>query len=144
MRIEKTTQKTKGSGGQNRKAGDNFMDKNRNKPGVIETESGLQYIIINKTEGETPTKHDTVSVNQRITLINGSLISDTFSTGEADIFPMKQAINGLKEGLMMMAEGSRYRFFIPPDLAWGKRGAGQKIGPFATLIFDVRLESIEF
>jgi FKBP-type peptidyl-prolyl cis-trans isomerase FkpA len=119
-----------------------FLKKNRLKEDVIETESGLQYTIVNQGEGASPTEWSMVEVNQRILLVDGTVIKDTFRTPDIDRFSMEEAIAGLKEGLPLMKEGARYRFFVPPDLAWGKRGAGDKIGAHATLIFDIRLERV--
>lgn len=119
-----------------------FLKKNRLKPDVIETASGLQYTIVNPGEGTSPTEWSTVEVNQRILLVDGTVIKDTFRTPDSDYFTMEEAIAGLKEGLPLMKEGGRFRFVVPPDLAWGKRGAGSKIGPNATLVFDIRLERV--
>lgn len=119
-----------------------FLKKNRLKADVNETESGLQYTIMNEGEGTSPTEWSTVEVNQRILLVDGTVIKDTFRTPDTDRFNMEEAIAGLKEGLPLMREGARFRFFVPPDLAWGKRGAGDKIGAYATLIFDIRLERV--
>ncbi len=119
-----------------------FLKKNRQKADVTETESGLQYTIVNQGEGASPTGWSKVEVNQRILLVDGTVIKDTFRTPDTDRFSMEEAIAGLKEGLPLMKEGARYRFFVPPDLAWGKRGAGDKIGAHATLIFDIRLERV--
>ncbi|MGJ8642555.1 MAG: FKBP-type peptidyl-prolyl cis-trans isomerase [Luteolibacter sp.] len=121
---------------------EDFLKKNRSKADVIETESGLQYTIVNEGDGASPTEWSTVDVNQRILLVDGTVIKDTFRTPDTDRFSMEEAIAGLKEGLPLMKEGARYRFFVPPDLAWGKRGAGDKIGAYATLIFDIRLERV--
>ena len=120
-----------------------FLKKNRLKEAVIETDSGLQYTIVKEGEGASPTGWSTVEVNQRILLVDGTVIKDTFRTPDTDRFSMEEAIAGLKEGLPLMKEGARYRFFVPPDLAWGKRGAGDKIGAYATLIFDIRLERVK-
>jgi FKBP-type peptidyl-prolyl cis-trans isomerase FkpA len=121
---------------------ESFLKKNRLKEDVTETESGLQYTVVNQGEGASPTEWSTVEVNQRILLVDGTVIKDTFRTPDTDRFSMEEAIAGLKEGLPLMKEGARYRFFVPPDLAWGKRGAGDKIGAYATLIFDIRLERV--
>lgn len=121
---------------------ESFLKRNRLKEDVIETESGLQYTVVNQGEGASPTEWSTVEVNQRILLVDGTVIKDTFRTPDTDRFTMEEAIAGLKEGLPLMKEGARYRFFVPPDLAWGKRGAGDKIGAYATLIFDIRLERV--
>ncbi len=134
--------KGKGSSGYNRKNSHDFLEKNRHKPDVMVTDSGLQYIIIDKQDGKRPHEDNVVCVHQRITLIDGSVIDDTYQKNEPLEFSMAEAIPGYREGLKMMSIGSRYRFVIPPDLAWGKRGAGDKIGPNAVLIIDARLIEI--
>jgi FKBP-type peptidyl-prolyl cis-trans isomerase FkpA len=132
----------RGGAGQNRAESDAFLEKNRQKPDVIETASGLQYTIREEGSGTRPDEWSTVEVNQRILLVDGTVIKDTYHGVETDIFKMEEAIDGLKEGLPLMQEGAKYRFVVPPDLAWGKRGAGTKIGPYAALIFDIRLEKV--
>ena len=134
--------KQKGTPGFNRKNSRLFLAKNRSKPGVAETSSGLQYLIRDETNGIHPTITDTVVVHQRIFLIDGTPIDDTYKKDEPAVFAMAEAIAGYQEGLLMMGIGSRFRFFIPHELAWGKRGAGSKIGPYATLIIDARLIEI--
>jgi FKBP-type peptidyl-prolyl cis-trans isomerase FkpA len=138
------TKKRRGSGtpGDNRAESEAFLKKNRLKEGVVETESGLQYTIVDPGEGASPTEWSTVEVNQRILLVDGTVIKDTYRAPDNDRFTMEEAIVGLKEGLRLMKEGGRFRFVVPPDLAWGKRGAGKKIGPYAALIFDIRLERV--
>lgn len=133
--------KTKGSTGLNKKNAADFLDKNRRKPGVVETDSGLQYIMVDAadTPGRRPTLEHTVVVQQRISLLDGTLIEDTYKKPEPATFSMQDAIEGYQEGLALMKTGDRAKFFIPSDLAWGKRGAGKKIGPYATLIIDARL-----
>jgi FKBP-type peptidyl-prolyl cis-trans isomerase FkpA len=133
--------KAKGSTGLNKKNAADFLDKNRHKPGVVETDSGLQYIIVDSAEApeKQPTLEDIVVVQQRISLLDGTLIEDTYKKPAPAAFSMQEAIEGYQEGLALMQIGDRFKFFIPSDLAWGKRGAGQKIGPYATLIIDARL-----
>lgn len=131
--------KGKGSKGQNRKTTDDFLTKNKKKPGVIETKSGLQYIIVDDAKGDKPTEESFLTVEQRITLVDGTVLADTYKQAEHEEFPLKEGIDGLIEGMQLMSKGARYKFFIPPHLAWGKRGAGTKIGPYATIIIDVRL-----
>ena len=133
--------KAKGSTGLNKKSAAEFMDKNRHKPGVMETESGLQYVVVDAAEnpGEQPTLEDTVTVQQRIALLDGSVIEDTYKKPAPATFSMQEAIEGYQEGLSLMKTGDRFKFFIPSDLAWGKRGVGRRIGPYATLIIDARL-----
>ncbi|MDT8390529.1 MAG: FKBP-type peptidyl-prolyl cis-trans isomerase [Lentisphaeria bacterium] len=133
---------SKGSPGLNRKETEAFLAKNAKKPGVIETKSGLQYMIIDEGDGPSPAMDDVVVVDQRVSLLNGTVVADTYRTGEKDRFSLREAIAGLREGMLLMPLGARYKFFVGPDLAWGKRGAGVNIGPFATLIFDIRLLEI--
>lgn len=132
----------RGGAGQNRAESDAFLQKNRQKPDVIETASGLQYTVREEGTGKSPDEWSTVEVNQRILLVDGTVIKDTYHGVTTDVFKMEEAIDGLKEGLPLMKEGAKYRFVVPPDLAWGKRGAGLKIGPYAALIFDIRLEKV--
>ena len=113
--------------------------RNRQKPGVVEIESGLQYVIIEESQGPKPNLEHTVVVHQRISLVDGTPVDDTYQKDVPAEFTMQEAIPGYREGLMLMSVGSRYKLFIPPDLAWGKRGAGAKIGPNALLVIDARL-----
>ena len=131
--------KSRGSSGNNRKTGEVFLEKNRTKEGVIETDSGLQYKIVETGAGDSPNKKSYVTVHQRCTLVNGTLLEDTYRENEPSEVQMKELIEGYQEGLMLMNKGARYKFFIPPELAWGKNGTGNKIPPNAVLIFDVRL-----
>ena len=142
MGRQKKSNRNRGGAGQNRAESDAFLKKNRSKPGVIETPSGLQYFIRESGTGKQPDEWSTVEVNQRILLADGTVIKDTYHGTETDIFTIEEAIDGLKEGLQLMKEGAKYRFVVPPDLAWGKRGAGNKIGPYAALVFDIRLEKV--
>ena len=144
MGSRKKNKKPRGRGGagQNRTAGEAYLAKNRQKPDVVETASGLQYTVREEGSGKSPDEWSTVAVNQRILLVDGTVIKDTYHSVEMDRFSLEEAIDGLKEGLPLMKEGGKTRFVVPPDLAWGKRGAGLKIGPYATLIFDIRLEKV--
>ncbi|UTF58781.1 FKBP-type peptidyl-prolyl cis-trans isomerase [Gilvimarinus sp. DA14] len=134
----------KGSSGQNRAASDNYIEKYRQKDDVQETASGLLYRVLESGDGMTPTEADSVEVNQRIQLVGGKVVGDTYKEGMPDEFTMKEAIAGIREGLQLMQEGARYEFVVPPDLAWGKKGVGNKIGPNAVLIFDLRLLRVLF
>ena len=139
MGRDKNQRKGKGSKGFNRKNTDDFLDKNRGKPDILLTTSGLQYLIVEAEVGDKPLDTSRVEVHQRISLMDGTVIDDTYKTSDPAVFSLEEAISGYREGLLMMSTGSRYRFFIHPDLAWGKRGAGHKIGPNAVLIIDARL-----
>lgn len=134
----------KGSSGQNRKASEDYLARYSQKEGVITTESGLLYRVLEAGTGMTPSLGDSVTVNQRIMFVNGKVIADTYKSGEPDSFSMKEAIPGIREGLQLMAEGARYEFVVPPELAWGKKGVGDKIGPNAVLVFDLRLLAVKF
>lgn len=112
-----------------------FLAENASKPGVVKTASGLQYQILQEGQGATPAATSQVTVNYRGSLIDGT----EFDSGEAVSFPLDRVIPGWTEGLQLMKEGAKYRFFIPADLAYGERGAGGRIPPNAALIFDVEL-----
>ena len=134
------TSSGRGGAGQNRAESEAFLKKNRQRPDVLETPSGLQYTVREEGTGKSPDEWSTVEINQRILLVDGTIIKDTYHGVETDTFTIKEAIPGLQEGLPLMKEGGKTRFVVPSDLAWGKRGTGRKIGPFAALIFDIRLE----
>ncbi len=138
MKREKRN-KSRGSSGNNRKAAEDFLDKNRNKEGVFETSSGLQYQVIEEGDGDQPFEGCNVIIHQRCLLQNGKVIEDTFKENEPDEVPMDELIEGYKEGILLMKKGSRFKLFVPPELGWGKKGTGNKIPPNALLIFDVRL-----
>ena len=112
-----------------------FLAENAVKPGIVKTASGLQYQILQEGQGPTPAATSQVTVNYRGSLIDGT----EFDSGETISFPLDRVIPGWTEGLQLMKEGAKYRFFIPADLAYGERGAGGSIPPNAALIFDVEL-----
>lgn len=112
-----------------------FLRENAAKPGVISTASGLQYQVLQEGQGAIPGPTDTVTVNYRGSLIDGT----EFDSGDAVSFPLNRVIPGWTEGLQLMKEGARYRFFIPSALAYGAQGAGRVIPPNAVLIFEVEL-----
>lgn len=116
-----------------------FLEENAKKPGVKTTASGLQYEIITSGTGATPKPTDEVTTNYRGTLINGKQFDSSYDRGEPAKFPVNRVIPGWTEALQMMKEGDKWRLFIPYNLAYGERGAGQDIPPFATLIFDIEL-----
>lgn len=131
--------KSRGSTGNNRKSGEDFMTKNSKKEGVVCTDSGLQYKIIEDGNGDSPFESCNVIIHQRCTLLNGKIIADTYKENEPDEVPMEELIAGYREGLMLMRKGGKSKLFIPPELAWGKKGTSNKIPPNAVLIFDVKL-----
>ena len=123
--------------------GIDYLEANKEKEGVMTTESGLQYEVLTAAEGPKPTADDTVSVHYVGTLIDGTEFDSSIARGEPAQFPLKGVIPGWTEGLQLMNVGSKYRFVIPSDLAYGDRGAGQAIGPGETLIFEVELLEIK-
>ena len=120
---------------ENQEQGRAFLAENAKKEGVKTTASGLQYKVLTEGTGKSPVATDQVTVNYAGTLISGK----EFDASKGINFPLKGVIAGWTEGLQLMKEGGKYRFFIPPELAYGTRGAGGVIGPNQTLIFDVDL-----
>lgn len=122
----------------NAKAASEFLAENQSKPGIQHTTSGLQYEVIEEGSGPMPAAKDTVTVNY----VGKFLSGEEFDSGQGISFPLKGVIPGWTEGLQLMKTGAKYRFFIPPDLAYGPHGAGRLIGPNMALIFEVELKSI--
>ncbi|MDD5861405.1 MAG: FKBP-type peptidyl-prolyl cis-trans isomerase [Prevotella sp.] len=123
--------------------GQQFLEENGKKPGVITTASGLQYQVLREGNGQRPKATDEVECHYEGTLINGQKFDSSYDRGQTATFPLNQVIAGWTEGLQLMQEGAKYRFFIPYQLGYGERGAGQSIPPFATLIFDVELIKVK-
>ncbi len=134
--------RSKGSAGNNRKAGEDFLRQNMMKPGVKETDSGLQFSVVEEMAGESPSLNDKVKIHQRALLLDGKILEDTYRQNRPDEVLVEELIEGLQEGLQLMSVGSRYRFWVPADLAWGRKGTGNKIPPNAVLSFDIRLLEI--
>ena len=120
-------------------AGEKYLAENAKKDGVITTASGLQYQVLREGNGKKPTAKDSVKCHYEGFLIDGTVFDSSVQRGEPAVFGLQQVIAGWTEGLQLMQEGGKYRFFIPYRLAYGEGGAGQLIPPFATLIFDVEL-----
>lgn len=134
--------RSKGSAGNNRKSGEDFLIQNSRKDGVVEIGSGLQYLIVEEKSGNKPGMFDTVKIHQRALLLDGKILEDTYRQNKPDEVKIDELIEGLQEGLQMMNVGSRYKFWVPSDLAWGRKGTGNKIPPNAVLSFDIRLVEI--
>lgn len=126
----------------NRKAGEEFLSVNRNREGVVELPSGLQYQILKKGEGAVPGASDKVKCHYHGTLINGQVFDSSVDRGEPAVFGVSQVIPGWVEALQLMPVGSKWRLFIPSELAYGAQGAGQAIEPNSALVFDVELLDI--
>jgi FKBP-type peptidyl-prolyl cis-trans isomerase FklB len=127
----------------NLKDGQEFLTANKTKEGVVTLPSGLQYKILTQGKGPKPTANDTVVCQYRGTLIDGTEFDSSYKRGQPATFPVSRVIKGWTEALELMPIGSKWQLFIPPDLAYGDRGAGNMIGPNATLIFEVELMSIQ-
>jgi FKBP-type peptidyl-prolyl cis-trans isomerase len=127
----------------NKEAGEKFLEQNQGKDGVSVTESGLQYEVLEAGDGDKPTADSTVEVHYTGSLIDGTVFDSSVQRGETIEFPLNGVIPGWTEGLQLMSVGSKYRFTIPSNLAYGERGAGQQIPPHSTLVFDVELIDIK-
>ena len=127
----------------NKKEGDAFLAANKSKDGIVALPSGLQYKILQEGTGAKPTAADTVTVNYRGTLINGTEFDSSYKRGQPSSFPVGGIIKGWTEALLLMPVGSKWQLFIPPDLAYGPRQASPAIGPNSTLLFEVELLSIQ-
>lgn len=123
--------------------GKKFLADNAKKPGVVTLPSGLQYTIIKDGTGASPLAADKVTVHYTGTLLDGEVFDSSVERGEPATFPVNGVIKGWTEALQLMKVGSKWKLFIPSDLAYGERGAGGKIKPFATLVFEVELLSID-
>jgi FKBP-type peptidyl-prolyl cis-trans isomerase len=134
--------RNKGSAGNNRKSGEDFLALNATKEGVKETESGLQYLVVEQVGQTHPGLFDTAKIHQRALLLDGKILEDTYRRNEPDEVKIEELIEGLQEGLQMMGVGSRYKFWVPAELGWGRKGSGNKIPPNAVLAFDIRLLEI--
>ncbi|HCU64736.1 MAG TPA: peptidylprolyl isomerase [Rheinheimera sp.] len=123
-------------------AGEAFLAENAKKPGVVTTASGLQYEVLVAGDGEKPTRASTVRTHYHGTLIDGTVFDSSYNRGQPAEFPVGGVIAGWTEALQLMPVGSKYRLYIPHQLAYGERGAGASIAPFSALVFDVELLAI--
>lgn len=122
-----------------REDGERFLAENAKKEGVTVLPSGLQYTVIKEGNGAKPLATDRVKCHYEGTLPNGTIFDSSYKRGEPAVFPLNGVIAGWTEGVQLMNEGAKYRFFIPYHLAYGERGVGQAIPPYAALVFDVEL-----
>ena len=127
------------AGKAHKEAGEKYLAENAKKDGVITLPSGLQYQVLKEGNGKKPSAKDTVMCHYEGFLIDGTGFDSSIQRGEPATFPLQQVIAGWTEGLQLMQEGAKYRFFIPYRLGYGEGGAGNSIPPFAALIFDVEL-----
>jgi len=124
------------------KEGEDFLSANEKRPGVVKTASGLQYEVIKMGTGDKPKAEDNVTVHYHGTLIDGTVFDSSVDRGEPASFGLNQVIPGWTEGVQLMNPGSKYKFYIPYNLAYGEQGAGGIIKPYSTLIFEVELITI--
>jgi FKBP-type peptidyl-prolyl cis-trans isomerase FklB len=127
----------------NKADGEKFLAENAKKEGVKVLPSGLQYKEITPGTGKSPKTADTVTTHYKGTLIDGTEFDSSYKRGQPATFPVSGVIPGWTEALQLMKEGAKWQLFVPPDLAYGERGAGQVIGPNATLIFEVELLAVK-
>ncbi|HSE14006.1 MAG TPA: FKBP-type peptidyl-prolyl cis-trans isomerase [Candidatus Deferrimicrobium sp.] len=127
----------------NKADGERFLAENAKKEGVKVLPSGLQYKVIAPGTGKSPTTADTVTTHYRGTLIDGTEFDSSYKRGQPATFPVSGVIPGWTEALQLMKEGAKWQLFVPPGLAYGERGAGQVIGPNATLVFEVELLTVK-
>lgn len=120
-----------------------FMESNKAKPGVVTTASGLQYEIVREGAGEKPMLADTVTVHYKGQLSDGTVFDSSYDRGEPATFPLDRVIQGWQEGLQLIPIGGHYRIYVPYELGYGERGAGQNIPPYSSLVFDVELISVQ-
>jgi len=140
--LAKQQEKQKMIGEKNKKEGDEFLAKNKARPGVITTASGLQYEVLSPGAGENPKPTDKVTVHYKGTLLDGTTFDSSYDRGEPATFVLNQVIAGWTEGVALMKPGAKFKFYIPPAIGYGDRGAGPTIGPNSVLVFEVELISI--
>lgn len=124
---------------ESKKAGVEFLAKNAKKDKIVTTASGLQYQILVEGKGASPKATDKVTVHYKGTLLDGTEFDSSYKHGAPATFPLDHVIKGWTEGVQLMKEGAKYKFFIPSELAYGEQGAGRAVGPNETLIFEVEL-----
>ena len=124
-------------------AGEAFLAENGKKDGVVTLPSGLQYQVLKEGNGKKPSATDQVVCHYEGTLIDGTVFDSSYQRNQPATFGLNQVIAGWTEGVQLMQEGAKYRFFIPYNLAYGEHGAGAQIPPFATLVFDVELIEVK-
>ncbi len=136
---EKISRQRQEAGKAHKEAGEKYLAENAKKEGVITLPSGLQYQVLKPGNGKKPTAKDSVKCHYEGFLIDGTVFDSSVQRGEPAVFGLQQVIAGWTEGLQLMQEGAKYRFFIPYRLAYGEGGAGSSIPPYAALVFDVEL-----
>lgn len=140
---QKAVEQRNAAADKNKKDGEKYLADNKKKKGVKETKSGLQYKIIKAGSGKSPNEKDTVVVNYRGTLTDGTEFDSSYKRGQPATFQVGQVIKGWQEAIQLMKTGAKWEVYIPSDLGYGPNGAGGKIGPNAALVFEVELLEIK-
>ncbi|MBI3778120.1 MAG: FKBP-type peptidyl-prolyl cis-trans isomerase [Gammaproteobacteria bacterium] len=140
---KKEQEKTEALAKKNLETGQAFLEANKKKEGVVTLPSGLQYKVITEGKGKQPKSTDTVVAHYRGTLIDGTEFDSSYKRNEPATFPVEGVIKGWQETLPLMKEGAKWQVYIPSDLGYGARGAGNAIGPNQVLIFDIELLSVK-
>lgn len=140
--MEKQKEMAEKNFGENRKAGEKFLAENKTKEGVKTTDSGLQYIVLKEGKGDTPNPTSKIKIHYHGTTIDGKVFDSTVDKNKPYESKANIFIPGFNEGLSLMKEGAKYRFFIPQEIAYGVQQRGQLIKPFSALIFEVELLEI--
>ncbi len=140
--LAQQQEKMAAAGSENAAAGEAFLAENKDREGVMTTDSGLQYEVVEEGEGPSPSASDRVTVHYRGTLVDGTQFDSSIDRGQPATFRLDQVIAGWTEGLQLMNVGSKYKLYVPAELAYGPRGQGA-IGPNSTLVFEVELIGIE-
>jgi FKBP-type peptidyl-prolyl cis-trans isomerase FkpA/FKBP-type peptidyl-prolyl cis-trans isomerase FklB len=141
--MQRQRQRMEAQASDNASEGEAFLAENGAREGVMTTESGLQYEVLTSADGPRPTAGDTVTVHYRGTLLDGTEFDSSYARDAPATFGLDRVIAGWTEGLQLMTVGSKYKLYVPSELAYGSRGAPPKIGPGATLVFEVELLAIE-
>jgi len=143
MMVQRQQQARTAQGEENQQQADAFFAENKDNEGVMTTESGLQYMVLEEGDGPKPTVDDRVTVHYTGTLLDGTKFDSSVDRGQPATFPVKGVIQGWQEAIPLMPVGSKYKLWIPPDLAYGANGQGPVIGPNSALVFEVELLGIE-
>ena len=142
-RLQAQLEKKQRLAGENRQKGQTFLSENKLNEGIVETSSGLQYQVLEPGDGRKPAADSRVTVHYRGTLLDGTEFDSSLSRGEPTDLRVNQVIPGWQEALQLMPEGAKWKVFVPADLAYGDKGAGDAIGPGETLIFEIQLISVQ-
>lgn len=143
MMVQQQQEARAAQGESNKQEAETFFAENKEKEGVVTTDSGLQYLVMEEGDGPKPTTEDRVTVHYKGTLLDGTEFDSSYNRGQPATFPVNGVIPGWQEAIPLMSVGSKYKLWIPPELAYGAQGQGPVIGPNQALVFEVELLGIE-